>query len=226
MSTNRRVSDTSWTEEERLAVLHAFHERCEKALANPIFEHQNIEDPAGGFNFKVNVTFDKATGKQTDAAISINHFELRYYDEAIRLLRPFTLSSEDVFLPKVVQQIKYLVPPENNNELGNIVEWVDQYIGFKKEYAPLFFSTYIANRDGSNEVEGHSNDLALAYIYGESVKVDIDKQRFLKQFNDPNDFPIEMAIASYLVQLARICNVVKSKIDYLEGKGLLPRPER
>ena len=209
-----------------MAVLHAFRERCEKVFANPIFKHQNIEDPAGGFNFKVSVTFDRATGKQKDAAVSINHFELSYYNEAIRLLRPFTLLSEDVFLPKVVQQIKHLVPPENNNELGNIVEWVDQYIGFKKEYAPLFFSTYIANRDGSNKVEGHSSDLALAYIYGESVKVDIDKQRFLRQFNNPNDFSIEMAIASYLVQLARICNVVKSKIDYLEGRGLRPRQKR
>lgn len=91
--------------------MHAFHERCEKTFATPIFEHQNIENPAGGFNLKVSVTFDKDTGKQKNTAISINHFDLRYYGEAIRLLRPFTLSSEDVFLPKVVQQIKYLVPP-------------------------------------------------------------------------------------------------------------------
>ena len=89
--------------------------------------------------------------------------------------------------------------PEHNDELGNIVEWVDQYIGFKKEYAPLFFSTYITNRDESNEAEGYSNDLALACIYRESVKVNIDKQRFLKQFNGPNDSSIKMAIASYLV---------------------------
>ena len=98
--------------------LHAFCERCEKAFTSPVFEHQKIEDPAGGFNFKASVTFDKVTGKQKDAALSIDHFELRYYDEAIRLLHPFTLSVEDVFLSKVVQQIKYLCLPNTMTSLA------------------------------------------------------------------------------------------------------------
>lgn len=218
---NRRVSDPTWTTKERRMVLRAFCDRCEKAFSNPIFENHDIADPSGGYNFKVNVTFDKSTGSQQDASMEIHHYDLSQYDEAIRLLRPFTLRGEDVYLPKIVKHLELLLDSADRNALGNIAEWLEQYISFDKEYAPRFFSTIIANKYGETEAIGHSEDLALAYIYGESVKVDLDKKEFLDSFRDPNDFSIEMSLAAHLVHLGRICHVVKSKIDDLDNRHLL-----
>lgn len=139
-------------------------------------------------------------------------FDDEVYDESIRLLRPFMLGSEEVFLPRVVRQARYLLQTTTKSELDPLVEWIESQLSYDKEFHPVFFKTYISKVDGTGEIAGDNSDIALAYIYGKSVKVDLDKRRYLKGFEDPDVQTIKMSLNAYLKQLMRLVFVVRSEI--------------
>lgn len=220
MSTPKRVSDPSWTDSERANVLSIFLSRTDQALLSPLFQKMDTDDPSSGFTFHIQVALDKNTGEQK-TSISIDSFDFSVYDDAIRLLRPFILSSEATFLPKITRHLQFLVPENHQECLSNFVAWVDQYVSFEKQYHPVFFSTFIGELGADDLVAGDSSEIALAYIYGESVKTDPKKRAFLKQFDDTEHFPIKMALTGFLVHLAKIAKTVQTQIRMLDRTNQL-----
>ena len=122
------------------------------------------------------------------------------------------LSEQDIFLPKIVRHLSYLLNQEKRGIEKNLIEFIESSVSFEKKYSPRFFYVYIDDLNKGTKVAADSPDIALAYIYGRSVKVDIEKRKLLKYFESEDNPSIEMALQSYLIQLMRLACTVRHEI--------------
>lgn len=204
----KRVSDISWTNEQRYKVIQKFLERADDALQGPIYEQQDVSDPNAGV--KEHLIFYK------DGSVKLNNpvYSKDVYDLAIHRLRPFILFSEPIHIQKITRHVKFLLKKEINCQIDRFVDYGDQFFTDKNEFKPVHFYTYIGeNNDKNNDIKANSAELALYYIYGRSVKTDIDKDEFLLDFEDPNIAVVTDALNAYIIQLYIVIHCLKKQIE-------------
>lgn len=215
---NRRVSDSGWTNEERAEVIEAFLERADKALCGPLFEDQDLSDPNGGIDMRLQLINNPSTGEQS---IRVEYLVLEpdEYDRYIQLLRPFILSSEDIFLPKVARHARCLLKEQFKGRGDNLVNWIEGQVSFKKEFAPIFFYSSISNMDETDVVSGTNADIALDYIYGRSVKSEIDRLRRVRKMEAQGFELIADSLNAYLKQLMRLAYITARDIRQWDNES-------
>lgn len=211
MALHKHVSDPKWTTRERIEVLEAFMEHANQSLQGKLFEDIGLSAPYGSASsFKIR--FDLKTGAMTFSE-SILRLSMDECDTYIQRLRPFILSSEDIFLPKITRQIVCLLKNEHKEKGEELVSWVEQFVSFEKEFKPHCYQSLYNHPDGSSFSTSNA-DLALDYIYGRAVKVDLEKRRNLKQIEkfDNADTEIAKALTIYLEELMRLVLRIKNRI--------------
>ena len=224
MGLHKRVSDEAWTIDERIEVIEAFVERAEEVMDGPLYNEENFSDPNSGVDgFKLFFQLNKDTGEQS-VSVGFLRLEKAEYDNYIQQLRPFILSEQDIFLPKVTRHLEILLKDEYKDYGAKLSSWIDGFVTFEEPYfAPVHSYVYISDADGSNEIGASSAELALNYIYGRAVKSDIEKRRFIKQFETDEMKSISMALNEYLQQLMKLVYVVQHEILAWNKHGFFER---
>ena len=213
MGLHQRVSDPEWTMDERVEVIRTFLDQADMALQGPLCDEENFSDPNSGVGgFKLLLETNRETGEQR-ASIEYEVLDKDGYVRYITWLRPFILSEQDVFLPKVTRHVQVLLKDEYKTAGDNLTAWIDGFVSFDEpHYAPVHSYVYVAEQDGSNEVGASSADLAMDYIYGHVAKLDIEKRRRIKPFEDKSMNSIGMALNEYLQQLLKLVYVMRQEI--------------
>ncbi|MBW3088134.1 hypothetical protein KIH77_05240 [Bifidobacterium sp. 82T24] len=133
-------------------------------------------------------------------------------------LRPFLLSSSEVFLPRVARQIQFLVSPEFRDDADRLVQRVEKWLDYVHNYRPQLMTVYRWDADGSNVRSAEAWQIAESWIYGKSVKSELPERKKFKQFQEDLGFGIKPAIISYLFQLMRVANLVRSELRSLDAQ--------
>lgn len=216
----RRVSDSSWTDEQRAEVIEAFFERANTALRGELFEEEDLSDPNDGLQIKIYCIVNSLSGERK-YELELTVLSEEEYEHCITQLRPFVLSEQDIFLPKVALHAQRLMKEEYSAYADELIAWIESWVNFDKKFEPLFFETFIQQPDGSFMPETNSAKIADDYIYGKAVKVDLEKRKAIQELGSVERSSLPSALNAYIKQLMRLVLVTRNKIQEWVGCGYM-----
>lgn len=212
-----RVSSDSLSDQDRAEELRAFLERADDSLTGPIYRYGANGAPEDGLPMYMSMKVDKHGG--ISPTIKYPNMSDQQLLATITGLRPFLLSSSEVFLPRAARQMQWLVSSEFRDDATRLVQRVENWLAHKQEFHPQLMTLYRWNADGSDVRSAEAWQVAESWIYGKAVKSELPERKKFKQFQKDLGFGIKPAIISYLFQLMRVTNLVRSELRRLDAQN-------
>lgn len=115
-----------------------------------------------------------------EAQMQVREFSWDQMAALVTLLRPFTLRSEDVFLPNIAESLAAVAPEDERERAALIRADIDRRSNASRIFVPPSEIALILP-SGQRSIAQVTED----YIYGELVKTDAEKQARLQELPDP-----------------------------------------
>jgi len=162
-----------------------FLNRAEKALTEPLFA-----DRRGLYEMKLVWQIEKATGEQT-VRLEQPEFSVTEINSAIVACRVFFLSTEDAYLPSVVQALSQLSDQGHARLLrsNGLSKFIGQFVKDGRLVGGNFMASGRLEEDNGAGEKGQllgSGQMAMDYIYGVAVHEEDERLARLANVSGPN----------------------------------------